>query len=125
MQQKGVMKMKMEEMSRNYKAAAWPSKSRYNATNIARGLSNQSTLLTLHPEWKGQLSWHIYTTKMEPIFVLAELKKRGIKYKPTKKVSEMNKKDLEKHKLGWVGCAIRTMQNVLREHKHDHLAAKR
>ena len=50
---------------------------------------------------------YLYDKDVAKPFVLAEIKKRGIKYKATKKVSEMNKKELEKHKLGLTGCAIR------------------
>eukprot|EP00956_Cyclotella_meneghiniana_P005186 scaffold6470_cov52-Cyclotella_meneghiniana.AAC.1 len=55
-------------------------------------------------------------------YVLAELKKRDIKYKATKPVSEMNKKEKAKHNIGWEGCSIKQMTAALKVHEHARLA---
>jgi hypothetical protein len=126
--QRGVMKAIMEEMSRDFKSSHLANEEflqRYNqAANKQRDRAVQSRhLVDITPWMEGSVILaYLYDKDGARPFVLAELKKRGIQYKPTKKVSEMNKKELGKHKLGWAGCTIRTMQNELREHEHGRLA---
>jgi hypothetical protein len=44
-----------------------------------------------------------------------------MKYKPTKPVKEMTKKDMTNHKLGWSGMLIDDLKKALRADEHSTL----
>jgi hypothetical protein len=54
-------------------------------------------------------------------YILAEIKKRNIKYTPIKPVGEMTKEEKAKHNKKWEGATIARLKNVLKQDEFKRL----
>ena len=119
----------MAEMCGEHKSSRLVDDDKLTTYNRAANKQRDRTLESKHlqdvtPWMNGSVILsYLYEKDGARPFVLAEIKKRDIKYKPVKAVKDMTKKELAKHKKQWEGCSIKQMTIELKKHEHARLGA--
>jgi hypothetical protein len=120
----GIMKTIKEEMRRSNKSSERANDEKLQQYNRAadkqcdRKVQSKNLVdITSWMEGSVILSYLNQKDGARP-YILAEIKHRKMKYKPTKPVKEMTKKELANHKLGWNGMAIDDLKKALRSDEH-------
>lgn len=128
-QEVGIMADIMAEMLGEHKSSRLADDDKLTTYNRAATKQRDRTVESKHlqdmtPWMNGSVILsYLYEKDGARPFVLAEIKKRDIKYKPVKAIKDMTKKELAKHKKQWEGCSIKQMTIELKKHEHARLGA--
>ena len=127
-QEEGIMEDIMAEMCRDHKSSHLANEETLQRYNQAANKQRNRRVVSKHlvditPWVEGSVILsYLYEKDGARPYVLAEIKKRRIKYNTTKPFDEMNKKEKERHKKKWEGCSIKQMTAALKVHEHARLA---
>jgi hypothetical protein len=115
-----TMKTIMKELSQGNKSSKLDNEEKQRLFEMASKQSKSRVMLSKHlcdvtPWMEGSIILSFVSQKEggRP-YLMAEIDHRGIKYKPTKKITDMTKEEKAKHAKKFDGLTMNELKNVLR-----------